>query len=389
MNLTIHNFRSDSKTRLLSTLTVGHGTNDFYIVLLPVLLPLIAADFGLNYTQFGFVFLVTTILSGFLQPVVGFVADRYGVQKRIIILGFFMFAFGLAGFSVAATFLALIVASFIYGFGETTFHAQSTNYITMAFAEKKGRAMGVHGIGGSLGNFAAPITAALLIAAFGWRRAALMLAIPAVILIIGLTVSLKPGKKNDHITFGKGLSWGLVLLGINFGLVTMLYRGFLAFLPTWLLENNVPLVSAGAITSLMLAIGVIAQPFGGVIYDRFGGKVVFLASPIIAGLAILLMTWLEGWVVVLLIVIVGASITMLFPVALTMASSFGGAAAAGMSVGLVFGISTTMSSFTPLLTGLLADQFGLDSAFRLLIALPLLATIMTLFRSSQNRQKTG
>jgi MFS family permease len=139
----------------------------------------------------------------------------------------------------------------------------------------------------------------------------------------------------------------------------------------------------------MLAIGVIAQPFGGVIYDRFGGKVVFLASPIIAGLAILLMTWLEGWVVVLLIVIVGASITMLFPVALTMASSFGGAAAAGMSVGLVFGISTTMSSFTPLLTGLLADQFGLDSAFRLLIALPLLATIMTLFRSSQNRQKTG
>jgi FSR family fosmidomycin resistance protein-like MFS transporter len=365
MNLTIHNFRSDSKTRLLSTLTVGHGTNDFYIVLLPVLLPLIAADFGLNYTQFGFVFLVTTILSGFLQPVVGFVADRYGVQKRIIILGFFMFAFGLAGFSVAATFLALIVASFIYGFGETTFHAQSTNYITMAFAEKKGRAMGVHGIGGSLGNFAAPITAALLIAAFGWRRAALMLAIPAVILIIGLTVSLKPGKKNDHITFGKGLSWGLVLLGINFGLVTMLYRGFLAFLPTWLLENNVPLVSAGAITSLMLAIGVIAQPFGGVIYDRFGGKVVFL------------------------VVIVGASITMLFPVALTMASSFGGAAAAGMSVGLVFGISTTMSSFTPLLTGLLADQFGLDSAFRLLIALPLLATIMTLFRSSQNRQKTG
>jgi MFS family permease len=69
-------------------------------------------------------------MSGFLQPLMGFIADRYSVQKRILIIGFVMFAFGLAGFSVAATFLALIVASFIYGFGETTFHAQSTNYIT-------------------------------------------------------------------------------------------------------------------------------------------------------------------------------------------------------------------------------------------------------------------
>lgn len=64
------------------------------------------------------------------------------------------------------TFLALIMASFIYAFGETTFHAQSTNYITMAFAENKGRAVGVHGLGGSLGNIAAPIAAAFLIAAF-------------------------------------------------------------------------------------------------------------------------------------------------------------------------------------------------------------------------------
>ena len=389
MTLTSANFRSDSRTRLLSTLTLGHGTNDFYSVLLPVLLPVIAADFGLNYTQFGFVFLVTTLMSGFLQPLMGFVADRYGVQKRILIVGFFMFAVGLGGFSVASTFLALIAASFIYGLGETTFHAQSTNYITTAFTEKKGRAMGVHGIGGSLGNFAAPAATAFLIAAIYWRLAALVLALPAIILTIVLTIVLKPGRQNDQLVFGKGVGRGLVLLGINFGLITMLYRGFLAFLPTWLLENNMPLTSAGVITSLMLLVGVIAQPIGGVIFDQFGGKVVFVISPIIAGLALLAMTTVEGWLVILFIVIVGASITMVFPVALTMASSFNGAASAGMSVGLVFGISATMSSFTPLLTGLLADQFGLDSALQLLIILPLLATLMTLFLHSQNKYKIG
>jgi len=389
MNLTTSNIRSISKTRLLGTLTLGHGTNDFYSVLLPVLLPVIAIEFGLNYTQFGFVFLITTIMSGFLQPLMGFVADRFGIQNRVLMVGFFMFAFGLAGFSVASTFLALITASFVYGLGETTFHAQSTNYITTAFAENKGRAMGIHGIGGSFGHFVAPIATAFLIAAFNWRLAALMLALPAIILIVGLKVTLQPGRKNDRLTFGKGISRSIVLLGVNFGLITMMYRGFLAFLPTWLLENNMPLVSAAAITSLMLAIGVVAQPFGGVIFDRFGGKVVFVISPIVAGSALLLMTWVEGGLVVLFIVLVGASITMTFPVALTLASSLSGAAEVGMSVGLVFGISTTMSSFTPLLTGLLADQFGLDSAFRLLIVLPLLATLMTLFLFSQKSHRTG
>ena len=151
------------------------------------------------------------------------------------------------------------MAGFIYGLGETTFHAQSTNYITSAYTENKGRAMGFHGLGGSIGNFAAPITAALFIAAFNWRQAALLLAVPAIIVIIGLALNLQPGKKNDQLAFGKGISRNLILLGINFGLITMLYRGFLAFLPAWLLENNMPLVSAGAITSLMLIIGVIAH----------------------------------------------------------------------------------------------------------------------------------
>jgi len=208
-------------------------------------------------------------------------------------------------------------------------------------------------------------------------------------LIIGLKVTLQPGRKNDRLTFGKGIIRGLIFLRINSGLITMMYRGFLDFLPTWLLENNMPLVSVAAITSLMLAIGVVAQPVGGVIFDRFGEKVVFVISPIVAGFALLLMTWAEGWLVVLLIVLAGASITMTFPVALTLASSLSGAAEVGMSVGLVFGISTTMSSFTPLVTGLLADQFGLDSAFRLLIVLPLLATLMTLFLFSQKRYKSG
>lgn len=380
--------RANGKLTLLASLTVGHGINDFYSVLLPVLLPVIAADFGLNYTQFGFVFLITTVTSGVAQPLLGFIADRYGLQKHVLLTGFTLFALGLAGFSVATTFLALIVSSLVYGFGQTTFHPQSTNYITETFAANKGKAMGVHGLGGSLGNFLAPISAALLITAFGWRHAAVVLAVSAILSIAILSTNIQNKNPNYQVSLAGGLTRDLLVLGINFGLITMFYSGFLAFLPAWLLENDMALTSAGAITSLMLAVGVISQPLGGAIFDRFGGWVIFFISPIVAGTALFILTGAEGWLVTILIVLVGASVAMTFPVALTMASSLTSVAGSGMSIGIVFGISTTMSSFTPLLTGLLADQYGLSTSLQLLAVLPVLAICMTIFMLPRNRERT-
>ena len=309
--------------------------------------------------------------------------------RRDVLAGFMMFAMGLAGFSMASTFLALIVSSFVYGFGETTFHAQSTGYITSTFAENKGKAMGIHGLGGSVGNFLAPVSAALLITLFDWRLASILLAVPAITLIAILSVNLKNRKKSQRLSFTSGLSREIFVLGINFGLIIMFYKGFLAFLPTWLLESGMTLTSAGAITSLMLIIGIIAQPTGGMIFDKFGGRVVFIMSPMIAGIALLILTGVEGWLVIPMIVAIGAAITMTFPVALAMGSSLASDGQAGMSVGIVFGIGSTMSSFTPLVTGFLADQFGLGTSFQLLLVLPILAILMTIFMLPQTKTKVG
>jgi len=366
------------KTRLLSMLTLGHGINDFYSVLLPVLLPAIALDFDLSYTQFGFVLLITTLSSGFLQPLFGYLADKYGIQKPIIVVGFAMFITGLAGYSIASSFMIIVAFSFVYGLGETTFHAQSTGYLTEAFAANKGKAMGIHGLGGSIGNFLAPIVAALLITLYDWRLASLLLTIPAILIIGIFWGNLKNRKVKAPTSFISGLTPAVAILGINFGLIVMFHKGFLAFFPTWLLEKGETLTSAGAITSLMLVIGIVAQPFGGMLFDRFGGRVVFILSPILASVALAMLTSVEGVLVIPMTILIGMATTMTFPVALAMASSIASDGNAGMSVGLVFGIGSTMASFTPLITGFLADQFGLNSAFQLLIALPVLMIVMSL-----------
>ncbi len=364
--------------KLLGSLTLGHGTNDFYNVLIPILLPPIAAAFDLSYTQSGLFILLTKVMSGPLQPVLGLVADRHGWQKGVILTGLAAFGLGLVAISLSSTLGILLIAGLIYGFGETTFHPQSTNYITSTFKENKGKAMGFHGLGGSLGNFVAPAVGALLITKFGWQNASRLLAVPAALALILLWFNLRNRQGRGGASLFASINRDLILLGINFGLISMLYRGFSAFLPTWLVENQVSLAAAGGVASLMLLVGIVAQPTGGALFDRFGGRIIFILSPLIAGSALLAMTLVRGWLVVPFILVIGAAVTATFPVVLTMASVLAPEANIGVSVGVTFGVSTIMASATPLVTGFLADRVGLTSAFQLLLILPLLAVVMAL-----------
>ena len=78
----------------------------------------------------------------------------------------------------------------------------------------------------------------------------------------------------------------LVLVGVTFGLIYMLYQGVLTFLPTYLVEQGRSLVQAGGLSSVMFFVGFAAQPLGGLIYDRFGGRVLMTGSATIFGIAL-------------------------------------------------------------------------------------------------------
>ena len=361
---------------LLLTLTTGHLVNDFYGLVLPFLLPALITNFQLNYAQAGVLALATTVLSGILQPLLGYLADKYGLRKRIIVAGFFAFCVGFTVMSVSAGYALVLAACLVIGLGESTFHPQSTNFLTHTFPRAKGRVMGIHGLGGSIGNFSAPLAVAFLISTFGWRFGVQLLIIPSILVIGLLTLALSEPKRNEDATLRGGLTMPLVLLALNFGLILMMYKGFLTFLPTFLVESGQTITQAGGISSLMLLVGLLAQPAGGYLYDKWGGKFVFSVCALGAGLALFLFTLSSGPVLILWIICVGAFSTALFPVALAMASEISNPGQVGLSVGLVFGISGSLSAMTPLFTGYTADQLGLNQAFRLLVILAILALVI-------------
>jgi FSR family fosmidomycin resistance protein-like MFS transporter len=374
---------SAERTTLLMTLTTGHLVNDFYLLVLPFLIPTFIASFNLSYFQAGLLALATTVLSGMLQPVFGFLADKYALRKKLLIAGFLAFGLGLMLMGLAPTYTVILIACFIYGLGMATFHPQSTNFLTTTFASTKGRVMGIHGIGGSIGNFLAPTLVALLVTFIGWRNGVFVLIAPAILIVALLSFVLKERPKAPVESFWQGISKKLIILALTYSLVLMLYQGFLTFLPTYLVEQGSTISQAGGISSLMLLVGFLSQPCGGYLYDKVGGKFVLIMGAMGAGGALWLFTLSQS---ILFIILVGAFVSALFPVALTMSSEISTGNRVGMSVGLVFGISSTLSAFTSALTGYAADILGLNLAFQFLVALPLFAIGLALLLP-QNRIK--
>ncbi|GIX46698.1 MAG: MFS transporter [Candidatus Tectimicrobiota bacterium] len=364
---------------LLAGLSVAHLVNDFYTMLLPPLLPPLLAAFGLSYFQGGLLSLCYYLLSGVLQPTVGHLADRYALRKRLMMAGFAIFAVGFLAIGLAPTYPVLLLACLLCGLGAATFHPQSTYFLTRAFPEAKGWAMGIHGWGGSIGNFLAPLTVAALVSLYGWRQGVMLAAVPAVLVIGLLAWLLREPQEVNPTRFGKGFTRELLLVALTFALISMVLRAFLTFLPTFLVERGSSLTQAGFFTSLMLCVGLVAQPLGGQVYDRVGGKAMFLVASLATGLALWLFTLSAGLLLVVWAVVIGFFVFALFPVSLAMGSELARDNGVGVSVGIIFGLSFTLSAFTPAVTGFVADRLGLNLAFQLLVFLAALAALLSLW----------
>lgn len=366
------------KTLLLSGLTTGHMVNDFYSMVLPPLIPALIPVFGLNYFQIGLLSFCFYILAGILQPVVGFWSDKYAIRKKVIIAGFLLNGLGFIAIGLAPTYALVLLASLLCSLGATTFHPQSTNFISRAFPDAKGRAMGIHGWGGSIGNFLAPLTVAALISWVGWRQGVMWLVIPGLCVAVFLWRLLDEPQEVQIGRLGKGLSKDLLFVAVTFALLSMVLRGFLTFLPTFLVERGSTLAQAGFFTSLMLFVGLVSQPLGGAVYDRLGGRSIFFICAVTTGIALWAFTRATGPMVVVWTVVIGFFVAALFPVSLAMGSDVAKGNQVGLSVGVIFGLSSTLSAFTPAILGYVADRVGLSNAFSLLIVFAFLGALLAL-----------
>jgi len=141
--------------------TLHAFTHLYQVALLPLYLR-IQQDLKLSSVEQA-TLLVTILGVAYFLPSypLGVLADRLS-RKKLLMIGLAINGLGFVGLSLAPNYGWALVSVAAAGFGGSFYHPAATALIARLFPEARGRALGLVGIGASVGFFAGPLYA-------GWR----------------------------------------------------------------------------------------------------------------------------------------------------------------------------------------------------------------------------
>ena len=264
--------------------------------------PAIRASFGLSLTKATYVTTSFALAGGAAQIPSGWLADR--IKPAILIaIGTLGVAVGGIFVGLSHTFTMLLVSIVLMGLMTGGYHPASTPLILASVEpQQRGRALGLHLVGGNSSFFLAPIIAGLIMTAWpgwGWRGPFIVLAVPTAIfgLIFYIYLTQRGGKGHADAARKRIAAENPPQPGYKRRLIAylvMMVVGGGAGMSVNALLSNYMVDELGATTaraailiSILYIPGLIGGPvIGGWISDRIGSVKVVIATSIISGLVI-------------------------------------------------------------------------------------------------------
>jgi MFS family permease len=272
------------------------------VTALPVpLLPYIRDEFALDYTRAGFIISAFGVVYGVCQLPAGWLADRFGPR---ILLTIGIVGVGATGLLVGLSpnYLVLLAGLVLMGILGGGYHPSSTTMISSVVEPgKRGQALGFHMVGGSFSYFLAPLIAAGIAAASGWRGPFIALAIPAI--GIGVMLHIILGKRvpaqktvtqdisvSTEAPPAPGHKRRLITVIVLSSFTQALVMSIVSFIPLFLVDTfGTGKETAAASISLVYFMGLWAGPFGGYLSDRFGRVAIIITVCVMAGIVVYLL----------------------------------------------------------------------------------------------------
>lgn len=354
------------------------------------LLPFIRDSFSLDYTRAGILVSAFNLAYGLSQLPGGWLGDRAGYCK-LVVLGISGVALSglLVGFS--STFIMMAVLLVLMGVFGGGYHPSASSLVSASVEEKfRGRALGIHQLGGTASFFLAPLVSVGIANIFGWRGSFLILSVPIFTFGIILFLLLRSWGYNKagarHISPGKsktdnrpsrpyrltglhrfpGLLRLFPVIILN-SAVQMFLFSTLSFIPFYVVDTyGGSKQAAAALLSLAHFAGFWAGPSGGYLSDRMGKIPIMIIIGVIAGPLILLLNHISmGWSIYLMLFLIGMAAYMSMPV--TEAYLIGHAPEQNRStlLGVYYFVARTGMGLTAPAIGYTIDRWGFRPAFTL------------------------
>src|SRR5438270_13007138 len=134
----------------LALFSCGHFFIDLYSIALGVLQPLLLVQYGLTLTQAGMLGGMLVFSSSVMQPVYGYLSDRFHTYL-FTALAPAVAAIFISSLGKASGYWTLLAMVWLGGAGIASFHPQATANATLGVKSNRGRAMATFISAGTLG----------------------------------------------------------------------------------------------------------------------------------------------------------------------------------------------------------------------------------------------
>ncbi len=369
---------NEPSLRTVWGLSFAHFVTDLYSPVLPALLPFLVLNQEYSYLLAGLLVTAYNLTSSTTQPIFGWFFDRTGrgipVSSSLLLSAVFIALLG-----VARYYPVLLIFAILAALGHATFHPRALARVGGECNDRnRGRLMSYFVIGGNLGYAVGPL---LVGAALGWMGlpGLLLFLLPGTLTALALRILAPPGQEpppaRTTLPVRTTISLGPVfILVLGAALRAWVIFATIAFVPSLLIEQGVPLVLANTLVTGMLLAGVVGQVVGGTLSDLYGRKEYTIAGMLLSLPFLLLFLTSEGFMAVLWLLLFGLTLWSTFAVTVAIGQEMM-PHHVGLASGLVLGLAVGGGGVGVAITGAIADATSLSTAL-ILLPLPILAAIV-------------
>jgi FSR family fosmidomycin resistance protein-like MFS transporter len=288
---------------------------------------------------------------------------------------------GLTGLFTNYIYLLFIVA--LAGLGTAAFHPQASALAATCSENRKTFSQAIFIASGNVGWALTPLIFAPLFIRYGLNVTPAFVipgALAAIMLWFtthGIAMPLKK-KNNTSVLPALKESWKeLSKIMMVVALRSLAYFSLISFLPLYLKEKNISLVTGSRLVFLMLFTGSIGGLIGGFIADKYSKKGVIVISLIASAPLFYLFTLTSGITADIFLAFAGAFLLASFSITVSLAQKVISNNAAFAS-GLTLGFGTGIGGLGVGVIGIITENYGVTFAVNLLILFPLVGGLVGL-----------
>lgn len=359
-----------------------HFIGDFFQSFVRPLLPVMANKFELSLAKVGLITGIATFMAFLIQPLFGYLADRYKT-RLILLIGSFAGAICIPMVGLAPYFWIVLLLIGLGSISSAIYHPTAAGMVSAYAGPRTGLAMSIFGLGGTLGFTLGPIVCSAYVTFMGLQRLPILTIFGLLVFVI-LFIMI-PAADGDGLSrtdfFGTlkesfGEVWKPVLLiwSIAFSRA-FVEQSVLTFIPVLAAAEGHSLVSVGGIVSLFTIGGSISALVCGHLVDRIGFKPVYFFSFVLSSPSLLLFINAGGRFIYPFALLAGFFLlATLFP-AVALAQKVvprGRSLVSSIIMGLAMGTAGLMMP----LTGKIADIFGIRAVLICIGFIPLAALLL-------------